>query len=133
MKYLLDTDVLINHLRGREILDTELLVDGVMSIISLSELFYGVYKSSDLEIALIKLQQDLELLNLYVQNLTEDVASKFGQIKADLEVKGRKLDDFDLLIATVAIVNDLILVTRNLRHFERIKGLKLYKFSSQSF
>ena len=34
--------------------------------------------------------------------------------------------DFDLLIGATAIEHDLTLVTRNLSHFERIEGLKIY-------
>ena len=53
------------------------------------------------------------------------VIAEFGRMKAELEIKGERLDDFDLLIAATASVNGFILVTRNTKHFKRIKGLKI--------
>lgn len=127
MKYLLDTDVLINHLRGKEILSAELLEDGAaISIITLAELLYGVYKSDNPDESLSKLEENLNLLGLIVENLNEIVIAEFGKNKAELESLGLRLEDFDLLIAATAIVSKLILVTRNVKHFERIKGLKVY-------
>ncbi len=38
---------------------------------------------------------------------------------------GTPLDDMDLLIAGIAIENDMTLVTHNMKHFSRIPGLKL--------
>jgi predicted nucleic acid-binding protein len=52
------------------------------------------------------------------------VAETFGMLKADLEKIGIRLDDFDLAIAACALANNLILVTNNTKHFERIEGLK---------
>ena len=52
--------------------------------------------------------------------------SKFAAIKVYLEKKGKRLEDFDLLIAVTALVNNLTLVTYNKRHFERIEGLIIY-------
>jgi predicted nucleic acid-binding protein len=49
----------------------------------------------------------------------------FGQLKADLEGAGTIIDDADLYIASCAKVHGLILVTNNMKHFKRIKGLKL--------
>jgi predicted nucleic acid-binding protein len=46
-------------------------------------------------------------------------------IKAQLEKAGSPLDDFDLIIASCALSNNLMLVTNNVRHFQRIEGLKL--------
>lgn len=46
-------------------------------------------------------------------------------IYQDLRHKGTPLEDADILIAGIAIANDAILVTRNLKHFERVGGLRL--------
>jgi tRNA(fMet)-specific endonuclease VapC len=42
-----------------------------------------------------------------------------------LKKAGKILDDFDLLIGATAIANDLILVTRNISDFERLKEIKI--------
>lgn len=126
MKYLIDTDVLIDHLRGREIISQEVIEGGASaSIITLGELIYGAYKSENTPKALLKLKQSLELLDLNIINLDNDIISQFGNLKAILEKIGARLEDFDLLIAATAKVNDLILLTRNKRHFARVKGLRI--------
>lgn len=125
MKYLLDTDVVIDHLRRKKILTEQLLNNGTISIITLGELIYGAYKSVHPQKSLITLKDDLQILDFEVININEMNVAEFGRIKADLEIRGERLDDFDLLIASTAIVNNLILVTRNIKHFKRIKELKL--------
>jgi len=126
MKYLLDTDVLINHFRAKEPLKLEIIAEGVgISIITLGELLYGTHKSDNPKTSLIRLEKDLVGIRVNVENLNTAIMDQFARIKADLEKKGKRLEDFDLLIAATALVNNLILVTRNKKHFERIKGLKL--------
>ena len=55
---------------------------------------------------------------------TDAVSERFGSIKAELERRGRPVDDFDVAIAAHAIAFDAVLVTHNLSHFERIPGLR---------
>ncbi len=57
--------------------------------------------------------------------LTEKSATISGEIYAELRKDGKPLDDIDLLIAGVAISNNMVLVTRNTHHFERIKILEV--------
>ena len=61
--------------------------------------------------------------------LTESSVSISSQIYADMRRAGSPLDDIDILIAGVAIANDLIMVTRNRRHFGRINGLEVEDWS----
>jgi predicted nucleic acid-binding protein len=50
----------------------------------------------------------------------------FGRVlKAKLEENSTRLDDFDLILASCALSRNLTLVTNNLKHFQRIDGLKL--------
>lgn len=49
----------------------------------------------------------------------------YAKEKARLKTKGMILDDFDLLIGSTAIFNDLILVTKNKTDFERLNGMKI--------
>ena len=49
----------------------------------------------------------------------------FGQIRASLASAGTPIGAYDLQIAAIALVNNLILVTHNTREFERVSGLQL--------
>jgi tRNA(fMet)-specific endonuclease VapC len=51
---------------------------------------------------------------------TDDVSQRFGALKAQLERRGQRVDDFDIAIAAHALSIDATVVTRNLRHFERM-------------
>lgn len=57
--------------------------------------------------------------------ITDDVIIKAADIYASLKQNGSIISDADILVAAIAIVNDLVLVTNNTNHFSRIKGLKL--------
>jgi tRNA(fMet)-specific endonuclease VapC len=52
-------------------------------------------------------------------------AKVFGRIRAELEQQGLPIGPYDLQIAAIAMVHDLIVVTHNLKEFERIKDLKI--------
>lgn len=125
MKYLVDTDIIIDHLRNKISIKEQILESGAISIIVLGELIYGAYKSIHPQKSLVTLKESLLILDFKIINLNEVIIAEFGRIKAELELKGERLDDFDLLIAATAIVNDLMLITRNIKHFQRIPGLKL--------
>jgi len=130
VKYLLDTNILIDHIRGRKEIDIGILKKGVgISIITLGELYYGSQKSSNPQKTLDLIRRLLHDLGLQVQILDEETVFEFGKIKAELEAKGMRLEDFDLLIAATAKIGNFTLVTENLKHFKRIAGLKLYKSS----
>ena len=49
----------------------------------------------------------------------------FAELKSTLRSQGLLIDDFDLLIGASAVANDLILVTENVKHLERIPHLKI--------
>jgi len=58
-------------------------------------------------------------------SLSQRSAEYFGEYKAELRRKGQPVGDMDLLIAGIAIEQDLTLVTNNVQHFRRIPNLKL--------
>jgi len=47
----------------------------------------------------------------------------YGEIRADLEVSGKVIPHTDIQIASIAFANDLIIITGNIGHFNRISGL----------
>lgn len=126
MKYLLDTNVIVEHLRGKRSIEVSFVKTGsAISIITQAELFYGAYKSKKPEENLRKIKEMLDDLRIAILPLTEDVLDNYGKTKTELEAKGQRLDEFDLLIVATALSLDLILVTGNIKHFQRISQLKL--------
>lgn len=127
MKYLLDTDVIINHLRGKEAISSEILTKGcAISIMTKAELLYGAYKSANPARSLDIIQNLLVDLSIQIIDLGQNtILDHYAKIKVALEQKGSRLDEFDLLIASTATSFGLTLVTKNIRHFKRIKSLAI--------
>lgn len=64
--------------------------------------------------------------------LTEDAVNIAGDMYAELYKNGNPLDDIDILIAGIAVANDLRLVTHNTKHFEKIHQLQIDDWSISS-
>jgi tRNA(fMet)-specific endonuclease VapC len=56
---------------------------------------------------------------------SDEVSAEFGRLKALLEYRGERLDDFDIAIAAHATAEGATLVTANTRHMTRIPGLTI--------
>ena len=126
MKYLLDTNIVINHLRGKRIIDKTIIEKGAaISIISYGELLYGAFKSQYKEENLNQIHTLINKSPIQIINIDKEIIRIFAQLKSSLEFKGQKLDNFDLLIGATAKINSLTLQTENIKHFQRIPGLKL--------
>ncbi len=127
MRYMLDTDTCIYWLNGvKSINDKMSEVDpdllGV-SIITIAELLYGAYNSANIENNLAKAKEFEDAINVF--SIDKNCVKFYAKIKAKLRKEGQILDDFDILIAVTALNNDAILVTNNIKHFERIDELRL--------
>jgi len=125
--YLLDTDTIIYNLKGELKVHENLLlhVNDLLqiSIITLMELYYGAYKSQHVDANLAKIKTLEQSLDILIAG--QETAEIFGKLKSKLESSGNRLDDFDLIIASTALTHNLVLVTNNEKHFQRIEGLKL--------
>jgi tRNA(fMet)-specific endonuclease VapC len=64
------------------------------------------------------------LTSLLRVDWTDEVSERFASVKASLEHKGERLDDFDVAIAAHALARDAVLVSRNRNHMQRIPGLR---------
>ena len=129
--YLLDTDTIIyifkGHLRVLENLRRNFNEPMSLSVISLMELYYGAYKSQQVTGNLAKirtLESKLEIIPV-----GRESSEVFGMIKANLEKQGTPLDDFDLTLASCALAHNLVLVTNDVKHFQRIDGLRLVNWA----
>ncbi|GAK55586.1 hypothetical protein U27_02420 [Candidatus Vecturithrix granuli] len=61
--------------------------------------------------------------------LTEEAVNIAGDIYAELYKQGTPLDDIDILIAGIALANNLLLITHNRKHFEKIHQLHIEDWS----
>ena len=62
-------------------------------------------------------------------DVSRAIMETFGSIKADLERRGTPLADFDLIVASTALVLNYVLVTNNKSHFKRVPGLRMENWS----
>lgn len=91
-----------------------------------AEIQYGIkrLKNASKKVLLLKAERDRILSVVTVLPWHAEASKKFGEIKANLERKGKLIDDFDIAIAAIAISHDCGVITANLKHFKRIKGLE---------
>ena len=124
--YLLDTDTIIYSLKGHTAVQANLrahLNDPLnICTVTLMELYYGAYKSQEVTSNLAKIKTIENSLDIL--SVGTECVEVFGSLKANLEKTGSSVDDFDLIIASCAIANNLVLVTNNTKHFKKITGLK---------
>lgn len=99
-----------------------------VSEITIAELIYGAYHSSNFK----KHRREADFLahSFAVFNISECL-DEYGEIRDFLEKQGKKIDNFDLLIAATALHYGLTVVTDNIRHFMNIPNLKVENWVSR--
>ena len=128
MTYMLDTNICIYVMKNRpekvlERFKKELNNGMCISSVTLAELEYGMKNSSNPaknEQSLLKFLFPLSILPFGTA-----AASKYGEIRTYLQKQGTPIGPLDMLIAGHARAEGLILVTNNIREFERVPGLEL--------
>jgi tRNA(fMet)-specific endonuclease VapC len=128
MKYLLDTNICIALIRQKPVGLLQQLTSHEpgevgISAITLAELVHGVEKSAQSEHNMSALQQFL--LPLELADFDQKAAIAYGKIRVKLERDGQPIGSMDMLIAAHALGLGAILVTNNMREFQRIDGLAL--------
>ena len=127
--YCFDTDVLSTVVRRDPPLDLIRRLartppeQQFTTAVTLGELLYGAARRGSA--ALTRKVRDLVVGSLLVLPFDERAAEVYGPLRAELEAVGRRLDEPDLRIASIARSRDLIVVTGNTRHFGRVPDLKV--------
>lgn len=125
--FLLDTETIIYNLKGNRTVKRNLqdhFNDPMkICVITLMELYLGAYRSNRTTGNLAKVRAIEKAFEII--SVDSECAEIFGMLKASLKESGSSLDDFDLIIASCAMTNNLTLVTNNIKHFRRIDSLKL--------
>ena len=129
IRYLLDTNIVSYFVKGISANLVQRMHVGLgaqdiaISAITRAELRYGEAMMDKFD----KRRRRIDLLLKELPSLPwgDEAADEFGRLKASLRRNGTPVGDFDTQIAAHALAEDLILVTHNTRHFERIPDLKL--------
>lgn len=130
MAYLFDTDAISELLRPRPLsiyvawLSTIPREEQYTSAVVIGELYKGAYRSQTQQHHLTNIERRI-LPAISALPYDEATAKEFGKIRARLEEAGTTLPDADLQIAATAIYHGLELISGNLLHFSRIRGLKI--------
>lgn len=128
MKYMLDTNICIYAIKNKPYQVVERIKENLhnglcISIITLAELEKGVANSNYPEKNRGSLANFLIATSIY--QFDEAAAREYGEIYTKLKRKGTLIGIMDMLIAAHAKSKGLILVTNNVREFERVEGLKI--------
>ncbi len=128
MRYLLDTNICIEYLRGRNAplrarMEALAPTDIFICSIVLGELYAGAHKSKDPS-------RNIQLIEAFLVDITsllfdDFCAQAFGQIKAELERQGNVIGPYDMQIAAVGLTHGLTVVTHNVNEFSRVAGLSV--------
>ena len=128
MTYLLDSNTCIQFLKGRSLAIAQKIKATpreqiVLCSIVKAEMYFGAKRSHNP--AKTRAEQD-EFLALF-QSLPfdDDAAEFYSDIRAELALRGTPIGPNDLMIAAIALANQLTLITHNVREFSRVTGLQL--------
>lgn len=133
-KYLLDTNICIYYMKGLYDLDNKLKQIGIencnISEITIAELKFGIENSSS-----SKKEENRKIIQSFINsiNVTPLVLCLdiYAKEKARLRKQGIVIDEFDLLIGASAISNNFTLVTRNIKHFEKLDGIVIENWTGE--
>jgi len=126
----LDTDILIDYLRKpsdaakrimKGVLDRKISV--CTTSVNTFEIWLGAHLAPKQK-ELIEETQDF-LDQLEIINFDCETSVEAGQIMANLRKSGQLIEIRDLFVGCTCKLNDLPLITRNLKHYKRIHGLEI--------
>jgi tRNA(fMet)-specific endonuclease VapC len=137
VKYILDTNAVSALMRGDDdliarlsgVLRSEVLVPQPV----LAEIEYGferLPRSARKE----RLRERFEWLKSELPRIewTDEISEAFGKIKAALERKGQRIEDFDAAVAAHAVAARAVLITANVKHMLRVSGLRCEDWSQSA-
>ncbi|MBR1404177.1 MAG: type II toxin-antitoxin system VapC family toxin [Treponema sp.] len=125
-QYLLDTNICISLLKNKYGIREKVIAaeprNCFISEITIAELYYGAAKGE----RKAERAKDVEFIASKFEVLPIFPALElFGNLKAELETDGNRIDDFDILIGSTALVNNLVMVTDNEKHLSRLPNITI--------
>jgi tRNA(fMet)-specific endonuclease VapC len=135
-RILVDTDILSYYFKGEKnvIANFEIYLQQYdmieISIITYYEILGGLLAKNALK--QLRIFKEFVTDNIVIP-MTDNSARISAELYSVLKLSGKIVDDIDLLIAGIAIENDLTLITNNEKHFNRIQGLKIENWKEQKY
>jgi tRNA(fMet)-specific endonuclease VapC len=133
LEFMLDTDICsylikqrpISVLKRFEAVSEDKIC---ISVVTLAELIYGIERSSSTKINLPVVKNFVNCLSVLPWDYS--TAESYGKLRTFLEQKGTPIGNMDLMIATHALSKNMIIITNNIRHFEKVPQLRIENWVS---
>lgn len=129
MPYIIDADWVINIVSGNQsaatVIDRLSPQQVALSWVTVGEVYEIAYNSPNPEAQLDIYRRFL--VSFPRIGINESIIERYAEIRAFLRRRGQMISDFDILLAATALDRDLTVLTFNLRHFERIPDLRIYR------
>ena len=133
MGYLLDTCVISDFVKGEENtlkrLKSTSPSDIFISSLTVMEVKYGLYINPE---RAIKIQSVIEIFlsSIVILPFGTEEAEQAAKVRSILKIAGTPIGSYDVLIAATALTNNHIIVTSNVREFQRVPSLKIENWRS---
>lgn len=128
----LDTSVVVDLLRGETALRDrleqlkDLHIPYAVTPLTLCELYDGAFQSQKATEAVRLVDEFVESAHLL--DFDQPACRVYGQRYSELARGGRTPPEIDLMIASIALAHGAVLVTRNVKDFEHVRGLRLERW-----
>ncbi len=125
--FALDTNIVSAHLRGDAAVGDQVRANTrlYLPVTVLGELYYGAYHTEHKDKQLHRVRSFLPLTQTV--HLDDEIAERYGRIKARLAELGSMIPENDIWIAATCLAHDLTLASRD-AHFESVEGLSLVRW-----
>ena len=128
MKYLLDTCVISDFVKGHETvlnrIKNTIPDELAISSVTVMEIEYGL-RLNPAKARKIRPVIDALLSTIHIQPYSQQHAESTAEIRASLKKQGTPIGPYDVMISATALYQNLVMVTSNTGEFECITGLKL--------
>ena len=125
--FALDTNIVSAHLRGDVEVGARIkeYTRLYLPVTVMGELFYGAYHTEHREKQLQRVRSFLPLAQTV--HLDDEIAERYGMVKARLAKMGSLIPENDCWIAATCLVHDFTLATRD-GHFDSVEGLRTVRW-----
>ena len=131
-KYLLDTNICVFCMRGKFEMNRKIALAGIdncyLSEITMAELYYGAENSDNPKKTMRETEDFISLFRVIPFGKS---LHTFGREMAYLKSIGRKIENFDMAIGSIALQHKMVMVTDNVDHFGRIRGIEIEDWKAE--